>query len=192
MKKTALSLSAAILLLAAFAAGASDRSDAEALMNKCESSSKAAAVPVRNFGDKDQIASFEKALDLIKQGKVRLLQSKFLDAKAKFEEYLGAENDIYGSLAPSYLERARRIVDEVAEDLVDFATVPEVLKAFTDASRSLDEAKANLDTRRYLAAIQSCRVSKNHVLKAYALAKKDLPQKYGKDAADSAGKIFLE
>jgi hypothetical protein len=192
MKKIRASAWTFLFLAVQLAAFASDRTDAEALMNRCEASSKTAAVPIRNFGDKDLIASFENGLAMIKQGKVKLLQSKFLDAKAKFEEYQKLENDLYAALAPLYLDRAQAIIDKAAEDLVDFATKPEVSKAFTDSSRSLDEAKLYQATKKYLAVIQACRVAKNQVLNAYAQAKLEVPAEYKKDIADSAGKVFLE
>lgn len=181
-----------LFLAVQLAAFASDRTDAEALMNRCDASSKTAAVPVRNFGDKDLIASFENGLAMIKQGKVKLLQSKFLDAKTKFEEYQKLENDLYAALAPLYLDRTQAIIDKAAEDLVDFATKAEVSKAFTDSSRSLDEAKTYQATKKYLAVIQTCRVAKNQVLNAYPQAKIEVPAEYKKDMADSGGKIFLE
>lgn len=192
MKKTRVSALALCLLLAPFAASASDKSDAEGLMNKCEASSKSAAVPIRNFGGKDLIASFENGLALIKQGKVKLLQSKYLDAKAKFEEYQKLEDGLYAALAPAYLERAQAIIDKAAEDLVDFASKPEVTKAFSESDRSMAEAKAYLGAKKYLAVIQACRVAKNQTLSAYAAAKAEIPSEYKRDQADSAGKVFLE
>lgn len=192
MKKPILAAAVLCLLAAPFAAFASDKSDAEDLMNRCEASSKSAAVPVRNFGDKELIASFEGGLAAIKQGKVKLLQSKYLDAKAKFEEYQKVENDLYAALAPKYLDRAQAIIDKGAEDLVDSAADPAVSKAFSDAARTLDEAKTYLAAKKYLGVIQSCRVAKKQVLAAYDSAKVAIPADYKRDQADSVGKIFLE
>jgi hypothetical protein len=192
MQKALVSALALCLLLSPLAAFASDKSDAEDLMNRCEASSKSAAVPVRNFGDKDLIASLENGLALIKQGKVKLLQSKYIDAKAKFEEYQKLEGELYAALAPKYLERAQAIIDKAAEDLVDFAAKPEVTKGFSESDRSVSEAKVYQAAKKYLAVIQACRVAKNQVLAAYAAAKVEIPADFKRDQADSSGKIFLE
>jgi len=192
MKKARVPALALCLLLAPFAAYASDKSDAEALMNTCEASSRSAAVPVRNFGGKDLIASLENGLALIKQGKVKLLQSKYLDAKAKFEEYQKLEGELYAALAPKYLERAQAIIDKAAEDLVDFAAKPEVSKALSESDRSVGEAKIYQDAKKYLAVVQACRVAKNQALSAYAAAKVEMPADCKRDQADASGKIFLE
>jgi hypothetical protein len=185
-------VSAAVVLVVCLPVFGSDRSDAEDLMNKSDKSSKIAEIAVRNFGDKDEIAAFDNGLATIRLGKVKLAQSKFLEAKAKFEEYQKVEFELYGKLASKYLARTQELIDTIAEDLVDFVNRPEVLKNFTDASDNLGTAKVNNTTKAYISVIQSCRIAKKLVLGNYALAKKDLPAEYRKDLEDSGGKIYKE
>ncbi len=181
---------AIIFLFSPFVGFSSDRSDATDLMNKCDNSSKSLEIAIRNFGDKNDTASFENGLNTIKQGKVKLAQSKFLEAKAKFEEYQKAEYDLYGSLSPKYIQRTQEIIDKIAEDLVDFVNQPEVLKNFTDSAQNLDIAKLRYSSKAYPAVIQSCRIAKNLVINCYVIAKKDIPAEYKKDLEDSSNKIF--
>jgi hypothetical protein len=192
MKYPRIIISAAIIFFSPFVVIASDRSDATDLMNKCDISSKIVEIPIRNFGDKNDIASFENGLNIIKQGKVKLAQSKYLEAKAKFEEYQKAEYDLYGSLSPKYMQRAQELIDTIAEDLVDFVSIPEVLKNFNDAAVNLDTAKLRYSSKQYPAVIQSSRIAKNLVLNCYALSKKDIPAEYKKDLEDIGNKIFQE
>ncbi len=183
---------AAALVLACSAAFGSDRSDAEDLMNKCDKSSRIAEIAIRNFGSKDEITAFEAALAAVKQGKVKLAQSKFLEAKGKFEEYVKVEFELYGKLASRYIDRTQAMIDATAETLVDFVNRPEVLKNFTDAAENLNTARVNVTTKAYTSVIQSCRAAKKLILANFALAKIELPKEYARDAEDNGGKIYTE
>jgi hypothetical protein len=192
MKSIKAILATVLFFLVPLALFASDKSDAEALMNKCEANAKITQVPVANFGDDKDKAAYEKGLGIIKQGKVKFLQSKYLDAKALFEQYLKAEDEIYAALSPKYTARVQAIIDAVAEDLVDYASKPDIIKCFADASLSLDTAKANFGKKQYPAVINSCRIAKKLVLNAYTLAKLEIPATYAKDISDSSGKVHAE
>jgi hypothetical protein len=181
---------AAFFLLVPFLIHASDRSDAVDLMNACERSAKTTEIAVRNFGDKNDAAAFDACMGTIKQGKVKLAQSKFLDAKAKFQEYQKAEFDLYGSLAQKYMQRTQDMIDKIALEFADYVNQPEVLKNLNDASATLDSAKANYGTRTYMIVIQLCRQAKNQLLNCYGLIKKDIPNEYKKDYQDYKLQIF--
>jgi hypothetical protein len=170
----------------------SDRSDAVDLMNKCENNVKILEIPVKNFGDKNDLASYEDGLGLIKQGKVKLAQSKFVEAKAKFDEYLKLEYNLYGVLAPKYIQRTQQMIDKISEDLVDFVNQADVLKNFSESSRILDSAKTYLAAKNYPTVIQSCRVAKNFLFNNYVLLKKPVPKEYQKDLDDKNNKISQE
>ncbi len=169
---------------------ASDKSDATDLMNRAEKSSKVLEVSVRNFGDKNDLAAFDSGLATIRQGKVKLAQSKFLDAKALFEQYQKTEFDIYGSLAAKYIQRTQDMIDKIAEELADFVSNPDVLKGFTDAAENLNTAKTNIVSKQYLSVIGSCRAAKKLVLALYPLVKKEMPAEYARDAADDGAQIY--
>ncbi len=185
-------VSALLVLVSPFILLASDKSDATDLMNKSEAGAKVVEVPVRNFGDKADIASFENGLAVIKQGKVKLAQSKFLEAKAKFEEYQKIEYELYGSLSPKYMQRTQELIDKIAEELADFVSDAAVLKGFTDAAENLATAKLRYSTKQYPAVIQSSRIARKTVINCYALVKKDVPAEYKKDLEDANGRIFKE
>ncbi len=169
---------------------ASDRSDAVDLMNACERSSKTTEIAVRNFGDKNDAAAFEGCLNTIKLGKVKLAQSKFLEAKAKFQEYQKAEFDLYGSLAQKYLQRTQEMIDKIALEFADYVNQPDVLKNLNESASTLDSAKANYGTRTYMVVIQLCRQAKNQLLNCYGLIKKDIPNEYKRDYEDYKLQIF--
>ena len=192
MKHSRMIVSVFLVILSPFIIQASDKSDATDLMNKSEISAKVVEIPVRSFGDKADIASFENGLAVIKQGKVKLAQSKFLEAKAKFEEYQKLEYELYGSLSPKYMQRAQELIDKIAEELADYVSDAAVLKGFTDAAENLATAKLRYTSKQYPAVIQSSRIAKKLVINCYALVKKDVPAEYKKDLEDANGKIFKE
>jgi hypothetical protein len=181
-----------VLFLFPFSMFPSDRSDATDLMNQCDKTAKVLEVAIRNFGNKDEIASFENGLNVIKLGKVKLAQSKFLEAKAKFEEYQKIEYDLYGSMSPRYMQKSQEIIDKISEDLVDFVTQSDVLKNFTDSDQNLTKAKASYNSKNYNAVILSCRLSKYLVINCYVLAKKAIPKEYKKDLEDYYNRIYQE
>ena len=179
-----------VILLAVINSYSDDRADATKLMNTCDKNAKTLEIAVTNFGDKDESASYQEALKVIKLGKVKLAQSKFNDAKAKFNEYLKIENDLYASLSPKYMERAQVLIDEIAEDLVDYVTNPNVLKNFTDADMHLKNAKSSYSSKNYQATVISCRLSKYLVINCYVYVKKQIPDKYKKDLEDYYNRIY--
>lgn len=181
---------ALIALTVPFMALASDKSDATDLMNRADKSSKVLEVPVKNYGDKNDLAAFDSGLATIRQGKVKLAQSKFLEAKALFEQYQKAEFDLYGSLAAKYIQRTQDMIDKIAEELADYVSNPDVLKGFTDAAENLNTAKTNIVSKQYLSVIGSCRAARKLVLGLYPLVKKEMPAEYARDAADDNGQIY--
>ncbi len=171
---------------------ASDRTDALDLMNKCDKESKIIEVPLKNFGDEKELAKFAEGQTLIKQGKVKQAQANYADAKAKFQEYLKIQKDIYETLSAKYVERTKILIDEIAEDLADFVGEAPVLKGFTTANQNLESGKASLARKQYENVILPCRLAKNSVIGLYAMVKKDLPEKYRRDLADFENKIYEE
>lgn len=188
MKKHVLFLGM-IAIVACGVLHASDKSDAESLMKKCDQNVKVLEIPVRNFGDPDDLEKFDAAVKAIKLGKVKLAQSKFLDAKAKFAEYLATETEIYKSLSAKYIERTNTIIDTIAEDLADFMD-DDLLKRFSMASQYLETAKEESGKKRYVNSIQPCRLAKQQVIGIYPLVKKDIPPDYAIDRADNENKLF--
>jgi ElaB/YqjD/DUF883 family membrane-anchored ribosome-binding protein len=186
---------ACIASLFAFASAfvfASDRSEALDLMNKCDKESKILEVPVKNFGDEKELAKFADGLSLVKQGKVKQAQSNYLDAKAKFQEYLKYQKEIYETLSAKYIERTKKLVDEIAEDLADFVGEDAVLKSFMTANQNLENAKASFVRKQYENVLAPCRIAKNAIIGVFTMVKKDIPEKYLKDVADFGNKIYEE
>jgi hypothetical protein len=168
----------------------SDRTDAIELMNKCDTEVKALEIPLKNFGDKDDLAKFDAGLSIIKQGRVKLAQSKFIEAKAKFEEYLKFQYDIYGSIAVKYVERTQQVIDKIAEELAEYLNQEDVLKNFNTASQYLESAKLYLTKKQYQNVIPPCRIAKNNVISLYTFLKIKVPEEYQKDQVDINNKIL--
>jgi hypothetical protein len=168
----------------------SDRTDALDLKDKSEKGSKQLEIVVKNFGDKEDLSSYEKGLNLIKSGNVSILQSNFLDASAKFNDYLKLEYDTYKSLATKYMQRVQDLINETSNDLVDNISIDGVQKNFTTASSHLNNAKSSFNTKHYQDVIMSSRIAKKYLFANYDLAGKKLPDKYQKDLADCGNKIF--
>jgi tRNA isopentenyl-2-thiomethyl-A-37 hydroxylase MiaE len=171
---------------------ASDRTDALDLMNKYDKESKIIEGPVKNFGDEKELARFADALAVLKQGKVKQAQANYLDAKVKFQEYLKIQGELYATISAKYIERTKKLIDDIAEDLADFVGEEAVLKSFNTANQNLEEAKAAFGLKQYQNALQPCRLAKTAVIGVYAMAKKDIPEKYLRDVADNANKIYEE
>ena len=169
---------------------ASDRTDALDLKDKSEKGSKQLEIVVKNFGDKADLSEFDKGLNLIKSGNVNILQSNFLDASAKFNEYLKLEYDTYKSLATKYIQRVDDLIKETSNDLIDSINIDGVQKNFTTASSHLNNAKLSFTTKHYQDVIMSSRIAKKYLFANYDLAGKKLPDKYQKDFADCSNKIF--
>ncbi|MBN1495138.1 MAG: hypothetical protein JXA07_00105 [Spirochaetes bacterium] len=169
---------------------ASDLSDATMLRDKCETNLKVLEVPVRNFGDSADIDSFQKAGNLVKLGKMKLLQTKYLEAIKIYKEYLLLEKDIYMSLAKKYLARTQKMSDDIAVDLVDHIDKTNVEKYIRLANQNLKDAGREISAERYQNCIKLCRVSKKYSLSAYAAAGVKEPSQYKVDFADNENRIL--
>jgi hypothetical protein len=190
MKSLKIIINIAVLSFLAWALSASDRTDATGLKEKCDKESKIIEVPIKNFGDEKDLAKFNEGLDIIKQGKVKLAQSKFLDAKAKFEQYLSIQKALYESLSAKYIQRTQEMIDKVAEDLADFVGEEDVLKKFANASQNLDNAKAAATRKQFENVMQPCRLARTALIGVYTMVKRDIPKEYERDIADNANKIY--
>ena len=169
---------------------ASDLSDATMLRDKCETNLKALEVPVRNFGDSADIESFQKAGNLVKLGKMKFLQTQYLEAIKIYKEYLLLEKGIYMSLAKKYLARAQKMSDDIAAGLVDHIDKPNVEKYIRLANQNLKDAGREISAERYQNCIKLCRVSKKYSLSAYGAAGVKEPSQYEVDFADNENRIL--
>jgi len=168
---------------------ASDRTDALELLTKCENEVKQVEITVKNFGEKAELADYEQGLNLIKLGKIKLAQTNYLDAKAKFEEFLKFQNNIYMSLAGKYIKRTETLVDEISNELANDIGNEKVLKNFESAASHLNNAKQSNITKHFVESLMSCRISKKYLLSNYELTGKKIPEKYLKDFSDCNNKI---
>lgn len=168
---------------------ASDQQDAKVLQDKCTEESKELEIAVKNFGDQKDLDDFEQGLKLIKLGKVKFIQSKFVEAINQFNEYLKLQYLIYQSLSTKYLERTAAIIDEVGVDLVDYADDPNVKKYLGLAVQNLDDARKSEKRTHYNHVINGCRMAKRYALQAYKLVEKEVPEKYSKDLKDNDKKM---
>jgi hypothetical protein len=103
--RTGLALSLVFALTMVMNLYPSDLSDAEMLRDRCDREFTELQVPARNFGDKADLDRLNEGAALIKDGKVKLLQSKYLEASASFNKYLGLQQLLYKSLADKYISR---------------------------------------------------------------------------------------
>jgi hypothetical protein len=170
----------------------SDRSDAMDLMNKSDNESKILEICVKNFGDKKDLSDFDQGLNFIKQGKIKIAQAKYLDAKAHFNDFLKLQYSIYESLAKEYIQRAQALVEEVSVDLADFLGDEKILKNFSGANQYIDSAKLLFGQKNFQGVINPCRLAKNYVIECYKFAGKEVPEKYKVDLADFANKIYSQ
>lgn len=173
-----------LLLFIFFTLNASDRTDALDLLALCEKDVKLLEVSVKNFGEKSDLADFEKAVSLINLGKIRIAQTKYLDAKASLEEYQRLQYNIYKNLATIYIKRTEELQDEIAVDLATSISNEKILKNFEIASNYLNSAKQKMVTKHYYDVVVSCRMAKKTLFSNYDLAGKKLPEKYKKDFDD--------
>ncbi len=168
----------------------SNLSDATALREKCESEVKVIEIAVKNFGEKPDVENFEKGVRLIKTGKVRFIQSKYPEAIDKYKQYLKLQYHLYESLAKKYTARTEKIVNAMAEDLVDYIDNKKVEQYFRLANQNLKDAKSNMNNNHFKNSVDLCRAAKNYAIKSYGLVGKKAPDKYKKDLVDIDGKIF--
>lgn len=168
---------------------ANDKRTAEALGQKCKKEAAILAIPVENFGAEKDKKDFEAATKAVKMGQVLLAQTKFLDAKAKFEEYQALQYTIYESLAKKYLERTKVIQDEVGLDLADHIENQEVVKYLKLAAQNAFDAKTSFSRKQYNHVVNQCRTAKSYALGAYKLVGMKTPAKYQRDLDDNEKKI---
>ncbi len=192
MKKQTLGAVVVLVSLFPFLLQADEKSDAVNLMNECERTAKTIEVALRNFGDKNDAAAYDGGLAVIKQGKVMLTLSKFKDARSKFLEYQKMEIDLYKSLAEKYITRTQEMIDTVSPQFADYVTQKDVLQNLNDAVITLDNAKANFESKTYMVVIKLCRTAKNQLLSCYTLIKKTVPDEYKRDLEDYALKIYAK
>lgn len=171
---------------------ASDLSDATTLREKCEAESKPLDIAVKNFGSQSDKSSFQSGADMLKAGKVKMAQSKFLEAKAIYNDYLKLQNSIYKSLAASYISRTDELINEITAELVDSIDNKKIDQYFKLAAQNLKDAKASEQGERYKSAVDLCRNAKKYVIDSYKLAGKKTPEKYERDLKDIAKQIYQE
>ena len=169
---------------------ASNQSDADTLKNKCVRESARLKIPVTNFGDEADRENFKKGEKLIKIGKVKFIQTKYVAAIDKFKEYLLLQSNIYKSLGDKYLSSTEKLIDAIAEDLVDYIDNQKVEKYLRLANQNLKDAKSEMLRKNYKNVVKMCRLSKNYAISAYKLVGKSAPEEYKKDSADNDNKIF--
>ena len=190
MKKGFLFILIFILFFNQLSIFSSDRSDSLDLMKKCEEESKILEISVKNFGEDKDKNDFENSLNLIKTGKIKVAQSKYLDAKKYFNDYLQFQYNTYKVLTERYIKRTELLVDEVAVDLADFITDGEILRNFEAANNYITMAKSFYGQKHYDKGINPCRMGKQKLLDNYKLVGKEVPEKYKIDLFDNAKKIF--
>jgi hypothetical protein len=179
-----------ICLLPAVGLFASEKSEAQALMKQCDDGVKLIEVPLKNFGDSNDLAKFEEGLNIIKLGKAKLAQAKYTDAQDKFKQYLDIQTDLYKSLADKYIKRTQDLIDEISVELADFVSDSYVLEAFTKANHYLDSARTQVKQKKYAEAVGNCRRAKKFLFDIYEKMKSELPDKYKKDSVDIKNEIF--
>jgi len=163
---------------------ASDRSDATALRERCEAESKVLEIAVKNFGAEKDIKDFQDGINLIKTGKVKIAQSKYLEAIAKYNEYLKLHHQIYKRVAEIYIARTEQLYNDIAAELVDFIDNEKVGQYLKLANQNLADAKSRDLTENFKLAIDLCRSAKKYSLDCYKAANKQIPEKYKKDLKD--------
>ena len=179
-----------IIISNIFILNASDRTDALALQNQCETESKILEIPTRNFGDEKDIIDFEDGLKKIKLGKVKNAQSKYREAMALFNEYLQMQFNIYKNLAEKYIKRTEKMNDDSAEELIEYVDDPKILRNFESAFQYITTAKKYFTTKHYSKAVGSCRLAKRSILENYKIAGIELPESYKKDLEDISNKLY--
>ncbi|MCG8571403.1 MAG: hypothetical protein MJB14_14810 [Spirochaetes bacterium] len=168
----------------------SDRTDALSLQKQSTEELAILEIAVKNFGTDKELADVEKAKKLNKIGNLKYNQSKYLDAKAQYNESIKLQYAISKSMASIYLKRTEVIIDDVGIDLIDYTDQPNVQKYFKIAAENMATAKKSLGMKHYTHVINACRSAKNYTLKTYTLVNKEIPEQYQKDLIDNTKKIF--
>ncbi len=175
----------AVIFTAVGALQASDLSDATQLREKCESEFKMMEVPVKNFGNYYVKQHYKTGIDLLKDGKIKLAQSKYQEAIAIYNKFLQLHADTYKELAADYITRTEMIYNDTAAELVDFIDNKKVAQYFQLAHQNVVDAKKAASAANYKLAIDTCRTSKKYSFESYTAAGKTVPDKYKKDLKDN-------
>jgi len=168
----------------------SDRTDALDLLAKCEQNVKQLEIAVKNFGEKPDLDDFDKCIASINQGRVKIAQTKYIDAKTNFDSYLTLEYNIYKSLAGRYIKRIEQLVDETSNELAASISNEKVLKNFELANSYLENAKLELTSKHYFEVVKISRLAKRALLSNYDIVGKKIPDNYAKDFADNGNTIY--
>ncbi len=168
---------------------ASDSSDAADIRKKCETEFKAMEIPVKNFGNPYVKQYYTAAAELLKDGKVKLAQSKFQEAIAVYNKVLSLYKDIYKELTADYIKRTEMIYNDTAAELADFIDDTKVAQYFKLANQNVVDAKKALTAGNYNLVIETCRISKKYSFSSYTAAGKQIPDKYKKDIKDNNKEI---
>lgn len=169
---------------------ASDLSEATQLRERCEAESKVLEIAVANFGAQDDLKNFQDGIQIIKAGKVKFAQSKYLEAKAKYNEYLKLQSQIYKSVAGLYITRTEQLYNDIAAELVDFIDNDKVGQYLKLTNQNLADAKSCMSREATKLAIDHCRTAKKYALDCYKVLKKDVPENYKKDLTDINKEIY--
>ncbi len=164
-------------------------SDATTLREKCERELKIIEVAVKNFGDSSDLQTFRRGEKLVKLGRLKFAQTKYPEAIDKYNSYLKLQHNLYGSLAKKYTDRTAKLIDEIAEDLVDYIDNIKVEKYIRLANQNLKDARSTMMNKHYTSTIDHCRLAKNYAFGAYKLVGKDVPKRYDRDVADNEKRI---
>lgn len=175
----------AIMFTAAGALSATEQTDAAQLREKCETEFKLMEVPVKNFGNYYVKQHYKTGIDLLKDGKVKLAQSKYQEAIAIYNKFLQLHADTYKELAADYITRTEMIYNDTAAELVDFIDNAKVAQNFQSAHQNIVDAKKAAAAGNHKLAIDTCRVSKKFSFDSYTAAGKTVPDKYKKDVKDN-------
>src|SRR5271157_3018211 len=156
----------------------SDMSDAEALRERCEKEFKHLEVCVTNFGDATDKSNLLESTKKLKLGKLKITQSRYVDAIEIYKGYLKLQSETYTGLAKKYIERTQKLNDEIAEEFVDSIDKAKVDEYFKMAYRNLEDAKKGNASSSPVLAIEACRRAKKYSLGVYGLLNKPVPEKY--------------
>ncbi len=168
----------------------SNLSEAKGLRERCEKEIKILEIAAVNFGDTSDLDNFTKGTKLVKLGKVKFIQSKYPEAIEKYKSYLKLQFYLYESLSKKYSARTKKMVDTIAEDLVDHIDNKKVEKYLRLANQNLKDGNSTMLNKHYKTSIGLFRNAKNYAIQSYKLVGKSIPDQYKKDMADIEGRIF--
>lgn len=83
------------VIITATAVRASDLSDATDMREKCEAQFRIIEVPVKNFGNNYVRGYYKTAVDLLRDAKIKIAQSKYQDAIAIYNKIFPLYKDMY-------------------------------------------------------------------------------------------------